>query len=433
MNSDVEKLSYKEILKQKEYMKIIVAALINRFGDSIDAIASTWIVYQITGSAAWSAAIFGINRLPTILITPFAGAWVECRNKKNIMVITDFVRAICVFLVATCFLLGILQPWMLVLSNFMISTVEAFRGPAGTALTPKILEKKYYSYGMSLLSTLATVMELVGTAAAAGIIAYIGISGAIYIDMITFILSALIICTVKSKEEKQQIQKINVNEYFETLTDGMKYLKKAKTIRFFVWISLFLNAILVPCNSLEVPIVNEILSGGTELLSIMSVATTAAMLLGSFIYPKIDGKVSGKMLLFLSGVGIGIFYIGIVAFQPLYGNKIFMYVFATLLLGVASFVVALANAFISIEFVRTLDERYMARANAVATSISVAALPIVSFIIVGVLSFVSLETILIITALLDMVVCIFILKSNIVDEEKTVEIKGMEEQKSIAV
>ena len=61
------KVTYKDIFRQFEYMKIIISAIVNRFGDSIDAIASTWIVYELTGSAAWSAIIFGINRVPTIL------------------------------------------------------------------------------------------------------------------------------------------------------------------------------------------------------------------------------------------------------------------------------------------------------------------------------------------------------------------------------
>ena len=87
-----EKIGYKDIFKQKEYMKMMVAALINRFGDSIDAIASTWIVYELTGSAVWSAVIFGVNKVPSVFVTPLAGAWVEGRNKKAIMIITDLIR-----------------------------------------------------------------------------------------------------------------------------------------------------------------------------------------------------------------------------------------------------------------------------------------------------------------------------------------------------
>lgn len=66
----MEKVGYRNLLKQREYMKIMVAALINRFGDSIDAIASTWIVYELTGSAAWSAVIFGVNKVPSVIVTP---------------------------------------------------------------------------------------------------------------------------------------------------------------------------------------------------------------------------------------------------------------------------------------------------------------------------------------------------------------------------
>ena len=47
-----EKVGYRDIMRQKEYMKIIVANLINRFGDSIDSIAFTWLVYAATGSVA---------------------------------------------------------------------------------------------------------------------------------------------------------------------------------------------------------------------------------------------------------------------------------------------------------------------------------------------------------------------------------------------
>lgn len=50
--SSKEKIGYRDIFRQKEYMKMILAALINRFGDSIDAIASAWIVYELTSSAA---------------------------------------------------------------------------------------------------------------------------------------------------------------------------------------------------------------------------------------------------------------------------------------------------------------------------------------------------------------------------------------------
>ena len=54
---------YGEIIKEREYRKLIFATVINRFGDSVDAIAFTWLVYQITHSAAWSAIVYRLQLL----------------------------------------------------------------------------------------------------------------------------------------------------------------------------------------------------------------------------------------------------------------------------------------------------------------------------------------------------------------------------------
>ena len=76
-------MKYQTLKDEKEFLKLAIATGINRFGDSIDALALTWLVYAITGNAMYSAFNFGINYLPTIFLTPFMGAFIEKRNKKR--------------------------------------------------------------------------------------------------------------------------------------------------------------------------------------------------------------------------------------------------------------------------------------------------------------------------------------------------------------
>ena len=87
-----DKIRYRDLFKKKNYRKFIFSNLINRFGDSIDAIALTWLVYQITHSGAWSAIIFGLYVLPNVVVQPFAGAYVEKLNKKKVIVGTHILR-----------------------------------------------------------------------------------------------------------------------------------------------------------------------------------------------------------------------------------------------------------------------------------------------------------------------------------------------------
>ena len=85
---------YRQIFKQREFMKMTGANFINRFGDSIDMIAFTWLVFELTGSASWSAIMLGVNMIPNVLVQPFAGAIVERMEKKNIMIVCDVLRGI---------------------------------------------------------------------------------------------------------------------------------------------------------------------------------------------------------------------------------------------------------------------------------------------------------------------------------------------------
>lgn len=175
--------------------------MINRFGDSIDAIALTWLVYEITGSAAWSAIIFALNMLPAIILQPFTGAAVERRNKKKIMVMSDLIRGFIVIALAAAYMTGTVNPWIMAAFTLTISSVEAFCLPASTAIIPLLLEERYYGFGVSLNSALVTVLQLTGTAVAGIIIGIFGIQAAIIIDAVTFFCSALIKICLKVKED----------------------------------------------------------------------------------------------------------------------------------------------------------------------------------------------------------------------------------------
>ena len=85
----MEKKEYRQLLSQRQYIRLLLADTINRFGDSIDVIAYSWIMYEITGSASLMALVVGLNFVPTVFLTPFAGAFVDRISKKRVMALAD--------------------------------------------------------------------------------------------------------------------------------------------------------------------------------------------------------------------------------------------------------------------------------------------------------------------------------------------------------
>lgn len=374
-------IGYRVILKEREYMKTVIATMINRFGDSIDCIAFTWLVYQVTQSAAWSAIIFGANKIPTIFLQPFAAAIVEGKNKKQIMIITDIIRGVCVSFIATSMLLGFANPWILLTMTIFISCAEAFRNPASTALLPKLLRKEYYEFGLSLNSAIVGVTELIGTGLAGIIIGTFGVSMAIYIDAVTFFLSAFIILFVRIKETISKTSEFKIEEYMTVLKEGFLYIKDKKVLNFLVILALFVNAMLVPMNSLQGPLVSEILHSKEIMLSILGFFTTVGMMAGSFFYPYMTQKIPKYTLISCGVLGIPLYYL-VLVFVGRYGSNVIL-IFG--IVGIASFmfgfIISLLVSLISVEFIKSIEEAYLARVSGLYNAVCVAAIPISSFLV----------------------------------------------------
>ncbi len=405
MSTTEEKIGYRQIFSQKEYCKLIFANLISRFGDSIDAIAFTWLVYAATKSASWAAVISACNMLPTILLQPFAGPAVERRNKKVIVITADIVRGLVVAALAFCYVTDRINPWMMLVFTMVISTVEAFCMPASTAIIPKVLDMKYYEYGMSFNSVGSTVMQLLGTGAAGVIIGCFGVHIAIFIDAVTFFGAAAVKLTMKVRKEAEErsgeaTDHSAFEQYKTDLKEGLKYMASKRIFLNLGMLAFLVNGMLVPVNVFLAPLVSDVLGQSSELLSVIGVMISLGTILGSLIFPKLSGKLSSGRFVFATGLIISA-SMSLMTMGSCFRNQtVLVYVWTgimgTLIGGCAS----LLSAFFSVQFMKCIDEAYLARAGAICGAVSTAAMPAISFLLSGIVAFVSVKNLIIASGVL---------------------------------
>ena len=322
-----------------------------------------------------------MNRIPSVVVQPFAGALVEGMNKKKLMVLADAVRAIIVAALAILYITGQVTPWILLLFTLIISTVEAFCLPASAALLPRLLKEEYYEFGTALNSSLSTVVELIGLGMAGVIIGLFGIETAIFIDAATFLCSCLIRLTLKIREENLHIKKSAAKEYLTVLKDGIFYMKGQPVICNYCILAVFANAILVPFNALQSPLVSEVMGQGETLLSVMGIAVVAGMGIGSFLYPYISRRASTRSLIVAGGVFLGI-AVSLFSLGTYVNTRVVaaygLTVFCSLLMG---FSASIVNAHLNVRFIKTVSQDYLARAIAILGAAASAATPLVSLLI----------------------------------------------------
>ncbi len=375
-------ITYKDIISNSNYRKLMLSGMIDRFGDSTDAIAFTWLVYQITHDAMWSAIVFALNMLPNVIVQPFAGAIVEKKNKKKVIILTYMLRATVITTFAALYTLGLVNALVMAVLTLIITTIESFSLPATSAFTAQVLRKEHMTCGLSISKMLTSAASLVGTGIAGVIIATWGAIPAMLIDISTFIIAAVLILMMKKNEAPTESDTDYSKESIATLfTDGIRYVVKTPIVRNFCILCVALNFMLVPINALQAPIVEEIFKMGGELLSFGGVSASLGGIAGAAFLPVLSKKWNPLQII-CSGTGIlGIGLTGIAMGGLVSGKAVQCYVVVSVCFFIIVLAATLIGGIIGIQFMKSVDSDYISRASAVFNAFSTASMPIGSLLV----------------------------------------------------
>lgn len=376
---------------EKEYLKIMLANVIGRFGDSIDSIAYAWMVYELTGSTSWLAVVVGVNAIPTILFQPFAGVLVDYFDKKKVVVLCDLGRGAVVFTTGMMLILGILKPWHILILTFTNSCFEAVRIPSGLAIIPLVLKKQDYSMGLSLNQSASRIFELIGLGCAGAIIGLLGTGGAIIVDAITFFLSAILFLFLKVPKCKDGNIKedITIKKYIKDLKAGIAYFKENHIVFVICLIGFLLNITAVPLEKLQAAYVGEWLSLGVNAMSVGSIFMTIGLILGTLLFVYAEKLMSNITILIYGGGVIGILYFGFIFIGDVQSVLVRYAVYAALMC-IFGFINSLIGMSVQISFMSTTPDEYIGRAGSIFSAMACSSIPVGSFLLALVLPFLTI-------------------------------------------
>ncbi|MBE0690861.1 MAG: MFS transporter [Anaerolineae bacterium] len=162
---------------------------VSLLGTAMTQFGLTIWAYQLTGQATALALVGFFNFAPTIILSPVAGALVDRWNRKLTMMLSDLgagAATIAVFLLHSS---GNLQIWHLYAAGAVTGAFQAFQFPAYSASISLMVRKEQYGRANGMLALAQSASTIIAPPLAGLMLALIGLSGIMLIDIITFTLA----------------------------------------------------------------------------------------------------------------------------------------------------------------------------------------------------------------------------------------------------
>ncbi len=240
----VPRFSTARLFGSPSFFRLWLAQVTSSLGDWIGFVAITALAARVGGSGSPEAAVglvLSARLVPGFFLAPVAGVLVDRWDRKRVMVVCDIGRGVAL---ATL-------PWVdsvgaLVVVSLVLEVLTLMWSPAKEASVPKMVPTAYLPTANSLSLAAAYGTFPIGSllfAALAGVASFLGgfsmLSGlkvnqeilAIWVDCLTFLVSAALITTLALPREGPAGERIRLAGAARDVRDGLRFIGESRLVR----------------------------------------------------------------------------------------------------------------------------------------------------------------------------------------------------------
>lgn len=216
---------YLDLLRRNaNYRYLWLGAVVSQIGDWFNLIASAALIANLTDSGAAISYLFLARFLPLFLFSPLAGVLADRFNRRNLMVISDVLRAGTVL--GFLFIREPSQIWVFYVLTIAQFICSALFTPARTAILANIVAEKDLVPANALDSFSWSTMLAVGSLLGGVVTSVFGMETAFVMDAFTFLLSALLISWIAIPAGAVPLTpSTEQNSGYLDFIDGLRYLR----------------------------------------------------------------------------------------------------------------------------------------------------------------------------------------------------------------
>ena len=298
-------------LKHKNYKLFFSGQSISMIGTWMTRIATSWLVYKLTGSALLLGVVGFSGQIPSFVLAPFAGVLVDRWDRHKLLIVTQVLAMIQSGVLALLVLTDLVQIWHVIALSIFQGLINAFDMPARQAFVVEMVtDRADLPNAIALNSSLVNVARLLGPSIGGVIIAGVGEGWCFAIDAVSYIavIVSLMMMTVAPAVRKATKDA----DILGQLKEGFNYVVGFPPISKILLLLAFVSLVGMPYTVLMPIFANEILHGGPYTLGLLMASSGTGALCGAiFLASRKTVLGLGRFIPRMAGL----FGVGLMAFS----------------------------------------------------------------------------------------------------------------------
>jgi MFS family permease len=267
-------------LRHRNFRLFFGGQTISLVGTWMTRIATSWLVYRLTGSAMLLGIISFAGQIPSFLLAPIAGVIVDRSDRRRVLVWTQTLAMVQSLLLAWLTLSRRINITEILILSVFQGLINAFDMPGRQSFMVQMVEDRNdLSNAIAINSSMVNVARLIGPSLAGLVIAVSSEGWCFLVDGISYI--AVIVSLLLMRLPATMVKRAAAS-MFEQMREGWAYVSTFIPVRTILILFALISLMGMPYMVLMPIFAAKVLRGGPHTLGFLMGAAGAGALVSAF-------------------------------------------------------------------------------------------------------------------------------------------------------
>ncbi|GJG86017.1 MFS transporter [Gemmatimonadetes bacterium T265] len=294
-------------LRSRNYRLFFTGQSISLVGTWVTRIATSWLVYQLTGSAWWLGVVGFVGLLPTLVVAPVAGVLVDRWDRHRVLLVTQALSLLqSAALAALAFTHTVTVAHILWL-QLVQGLVNALDTPARQAFVVEMVDDRAdLPNAIALNSSMFNGTRVVGPAVGGALLAAAGAGWCFALDAVSYVavIASLFLMHLPARAGAPPTR--GLGAVLAELREGVRYAAGFPPVRSLLVLVGLLGVFGMPYTTLMPEVASRVLHGGPHLLGWLMTAGGVGALGGAVYLAGRTTVVGLGRVIAAGGVAVGL-------------------------------------------------------------------------------------------------------------------------------